>query len=937
MASRGVKSLRRRFDFFTKERVASVDDAKKVDIEEIKLFSSDFKPICCSSGCGRLIFGDEGGYIRVASQNFQISQFKSHSHRIMMLEAIKGSDYLVVLGRQEITPNPCPQCIIKIWSLSSVDAFGQPKCIIRFPIFSDKHKDRPVKSLAASKDCTHIAVGLGDGDVLTFDLFKNKRAPERRLLAKMEAVVTGLHFIHDETGVCLFVVTVNEVRTYFYNQARRMIKLDDRGALEQCSILNADGQLVVAREKAIYFYTTDEPRGFDIFHDEKKMLRTFKNYLIVVTSINIGETNHASLNRCSLTVYDRKNKLIAFKRAFDDVIDIVYEWGKLYVVTRKSVECLVEKNLDEKLNTLFNKNLYQKALDMLLMEDPCSPKVPEYYKRYGDVLYEKHDFDGAIDQYCLTINSSNLVEPSYVIRRFLDAQRIHHLVKYLEALHDAKAASPDHTTLLLNCYTKLKNLSKLDAFIKKDDLEDSKQEERFDVATAIRVCRQAGLHDHALYLSKKHNYHNIHLQILLENAADAREMKDAKSYYSDAIKYIGRLEFFEAEAVMKTHGQVLLDHVREPTIKMLESLCTNYRPEVKSNNTDDYKSSRPEKKEKILRSKPEDFIHVFVKDSRSLESFLEFCVNESTKCDMVVYNTLLECYLRRWKKWLTRDNLAEERKKLHQLIMKLLSHSRAQGRDEMLYDVDHALVLCKMYMFEDGVIRLYEKKDLYINIVEHYMELNEHQKILDTCRKWTKQCQRLWVRALAYFAGKNNCEKEIKEVLTMIPGLLEPLMVCQILARNESISLSVCRDYITQYLQDQQERIHRDLGSISKLKEGITKMRTQIDELTHVATIFQGTQCHSCSNPLELPVVHFLCSHSYHKDCLVDNTNTCPKCNPEYQNVLTKQENMQKKKKKNDTFFEELKMSDDSFKVLAEYISFGVLGGPSLRSGKASL
>eukprot|EP00495_Collosphaeridae_sp_1-RS-2012_P004140 TRINITY_DN3441_c0_g1_i1.p1 TRINITY_DN3441_c0_g1~~TRINITY_DN3441_c0_g1_i1.p1 ORF type:complete len:401 (+),score=55.96 TRINITY_DN3441_c0_g1_i1:150-1205(+) len=350
---------------------------------------------------------------------------------------------------------------------------------------------------------------------------------------------------------------------------------------------------------------------------------------------------------------------------------------------------------------------------------------------------------------------------------------------------------------------------------------------------------------------------------------------------------------------MKTHGQVLLDHVRDPTIKMLESLCTNYSPEVKSNNTDDMKSSKPGK---ILRSKPQDFIHVFVKvkDSRSLEEFLEFCVHESPKCDMVVYNTLLECYLRRWNKWLTRDDLVKEREGLHHKIMKLLTHSRAQGREEMemLYDVDHALVLCKMYMFEDGVIQLYEKKYLYINIVEHYMALNEHQKILDTCRKWSNQCQRLWVRALAYFAGKNNCEKEIKEVLTMIPGLLEPLMVCQILARNESISLSVCRDYITQYLQDQQERIHRDLGSILKLKDEITKMRTQIDELTHVATIFQGTQCHSCSNPLELPVVHFLCSHSYHKDCLVDNRNICPQCSPKYQNALTKQENMTKEKGK---------------------------------------
>jgi hypothetical protein len=50
------------------------------------------------------------------------------------------------------------------------------------------------------------------------------------------------------------------------------------------------------------------------------------------------------------------------------------------------------------------------------------------------------------------------VEPSYVIRKFLDAQRINNLTLYLEALHERHYAGPDHTTLLLNCYTKLKEV-----------------------------------------------------------------------------------------------------------------------------------------------------------------------------------------------------------------------------------------------------------------------------------------------------------------------------------------------------------------------------------------------------------------------------------------------------------------------------------------------
>ena len=53
----------------------------------------------------------------------------------------------------------------------------------------------------------------------------------------------------------------------------------------------------------------------------------------------------------------------------------------------------------------------------------------------------------------------------YIMSQFLDAQKIHNLTKYLQALHKSQLATEEHTTLLLNCYTKLKDVSKLDEFI----------------------------------------------------------------------------------------------------------------------------------------------------------------------------------------------------------------------------------------------------------------------------------------------------------------------------------------------------------------------------------------------------------------------------------------------------------------------------------------
>ena len=81
-------------------------------------------------------------------------------------------------------------------------------------------------------------------------------------------------------------------------------------------------------------------------------------------------------------------------------------------------------------------------------------------------MHNKGDNAAAIENYIKTIGH---LEPSYVIRRFLDAHKIQYLTNYLQALHtDGKGlANEDHTILLLNCYTKLKNTKELDEFILK--------------------------------------------------------------------------------------------------------------------------------------------------------------------------------------------------------------------------------------------------------------------------------------------------------------------------------------------------------------------------------------------------------------------------------------------------------------------------------------
>lgn len=122
--------------------------------------------------------------------------------------------------------------------------------------------------------------------------------------------------------------------------------------------------------------------------------------------------------------------------------------------------------------------------------------------------------------------------------QYLDTQRIHNLIEYLEELHDHGRATVDHTTLLLNCYAKLKDTSKLDSFIK------APGELKFDLETAIAMCRQGGYYEQAAYLATKHGENDMVVDILIE---DSRK-------YAEAVEYIWRLE----PEVVRTFGGFIL-------------------------------------------------------------------------------------------------------------------------------------------------------------------------------------------------------------------------------------------------------------------------------------------------------------------------------------------------------------------------------------------
>ncbi|XP_052690623.1 vacuolar protein sorting-associated protein 11 homolog [Crassostrea angulata] len=895
----------RRFNFFDKEILKDTESDQVYD----KL--KDVNISACVSGRGQLIVGDHEGYVYLINKQLSLNMFKAYEIRVSHLYQLKQHNLLVSIGEDEQGINP----LIKVWNLDKMEK-GGPLCT-RISRAIPNNKATPVTCLVVHENLNWMAVGFENGSVMLFkgDVTRD-RHNKSRIVHETSRPVTALEFRTQGKNIFLFVVTEASVVSINISG-----KQDAKNTLEQfggklggvvMSDHNQDNQLVVARPDAVYFYQSDSRGPCLAFEGEKLRLHWFRNYLIVVgkedkTLPRPVQLGGQTMEMNIVTVYDIQNKFIAYSAPFPDVIDVLSEWGCVYILGGdRKIYQLQEKDTQTKLEMLFKKNNYTLAISLAKSQQYDQEGLIDIFTQYGDHLYSKGDHDGAIDQYIKTIGK---LEASYVIRKFLDAQRIHNLTKYLQALHKQQQATEEHTTLLLNCYTKLKDVNKLDEFIMTKDREVD-----FDVETAIRVCRQAGYFEHALFLAEKHGKHEWYLRIQLE---------DIKQYQR-ALQYISKLEFSEAEKNVKRYGKVLMAEVPQETTELLKRLCTDYRPTDKplvDQNMYDGTVGHIEK------AQAENFIHIFVNNSERLTEFLEHMIRVQPNSPSLLYNSLLELYLHDIVHETDSMKKTERVRKTEELLK----------NPDAKYDLDQAMVLCQMNDFKVGILYLYEKAHLYQQILRYHMEHDDYVNVIETCKKFGQQDSNLWVQALSYFARKeDDCKPQLMEVLSQIDkkNLLPPLLVIQTLAHNSTATLSVVKDYIIRRLQMENDQIAEDERLIKQYREDTDKKRAQIEELKTTAKVFQASKCNICNHPLELPSVHFLCEpHSYHQHCFesyAENDSECPVCAAENRKIMDIIRAQEQSRDLHEQFHNQLQRSQDGFSVVADYFGRGVFNKVTL-------
>ncbi|KAF9215053.1 hypothetical protein BGZ59_002417 [Podila verticillata] len=992
-------ALQRQFNFFDKAEVKDPEDPSKSP----EIFKS-IEPKVATSGRGHMVVADRSGIVHIIDKGLQVESFLAYeSGRVTHIKQLRQRNILVTVGEEDDEVQ-----VIKLWDLDKPDRNKPGPTLERSIRVQQSGNAFPVSALAVLENLSQIAVGLANGTVVLIsgDLMR-ERTTAQKIVHQNDEPITGLGFKEQQRGAFLYIATTAKV--LLYNTVYKSTQtLDEQGGALGCAVLNDNTQeLAIARDEAIYFYSPDGRGPAYAFDGPKTFISFYKSYLVLVSppaipshasrTFGVKETVSAN-DTTKLTIIDTVNKFTAYSATFaQGICSVICEWGSIYIVENGGrVYRLDEMDTSTKLDVLFKKNMYLLAINLAHNQKYDDASISDIIKKYGDHLYNKGDYDGAMGQYVRTIGR---LEPSYVIRKFLDAQRIYNLTSYLQELHSSGLANADHTTLLLNCYTKLKDVKRLDEFIKTDtDLT-------FDLETAIQVCRQAGYHEHAVYLAEKFEEHDLYLTVQID---------DVKQY-DKALAYMRRLGPIEADKNLQKYGKVLLTHLPEQTTQLLVDLCSakltrgpspsptpgNASPAPHGNASSATASPKLNQQAtfspkgrhhdhvKYAPPSPRTFMSLFVDLPSYLITFLEKVsanrwpvasgsatgatlkspttgvrpssvhsnvsnaygrkvgdfndkastsggskVGPSTDQDMeerkAVWNTLLELYLadppRTESELKGSMMVAEMNRRNKERLIKKEKCLKLLNDTEVPYDTNHALVLCHMAGFDEGIVFLYERMKMYTDILRLWIGRDETTKVMECLRKYGPLEPSLYPLTLSYFSSSperlSSATTDLLKVLDHIDqqDLLPPLQVVQALSQTSVATIGMIKKYIGQRIETERKDRIEDQKQIESYRQESEKKRREIEDLKTTARIFQVTKCSACGGSLDLPSVHFLCRHSYHQRCLSDSADReCPKCMVEQRTVADIRRMQEANAERHDLFLSELEDADDGFEVIAKY------------------
>lgn len=937
-----------------------------------------------------MFFATASGEIKEFSPDFLLVQsFQAYEPdwSISHLKYLDGTSLLLSIGiKQGHSPT------VHLWDLKNKS--GKPYLHATVKVTNNSNL-YPLTTFAISSNHSILAFGFADGTViLSRGDIVHDRGSVQRIVYSGNSPITGLEFTESpDSTIMLFCTSINQVFTLPTNgknggKPERILD-KNRGAALGCVTKQddkPDGQLIVARDDEVQFYTRTRRGNSFVFDIPKKFIYSYKQYLIFTTSSDSASSNGGSLVYADVTrllIVDTVNRFIAFNGQIALGLKHIFDqWGCLCALGADGILYkLQEKPLKARLDILMSRNLYDMALQLinfLHADDEDTQLSQKIQRSYGDHLYNEGDYEGAMEHY---ISALNVGQTSQVILKYRDSTHISLLTKYLEALYDTNRATKEHTTLLMNCYAKLKDLDKMTKFIERAVQKDGSNS-LFDFETAIEICRNAGYSSLASYLAAEANDTDLVVNIKLQDLKD----------YKGCLSYIKSLDVNDALRVLILHSRLLLDQFpMETTLVLIQLFTGKFIPEKESTGLDNSDKETQDTRSTLttpvvqsyrafvnymtlsgLREtsststaeengadveiesgptyqppRPRLIFASFVNHPNEFVIFLEACiefyddqgVNPKDMADLV--STLFEMYLNLARQF---SESSEKRKEWQQKAKKLTDTYQGLVHEDTIFLLSHLL------SFHEGELLAREKDAGFeVDLFRSCMAAGDVDGALEVLNKYGNNSSgsELYPLALTFFSSTEERlnrvgQVEFAQILNHIKKqrLMSPLQVVQALSINSVVSIGHIRPYLLEVIQSERNEIERN-SKLTELYQAETKAKKdEIKKMIHDPQAIQYVTCSSCGTPLDLPAVHFACSHSYHQRCLntVDGSNIpglseemsreapqCPTCLPEVDNINAVRQAQQVLSEQNELFQATLDDSEGKFRVVTDFIGRGAL------------
>ena len=726
----------------------------------------------------------------------------------------------------------------------------------------------PAQVCCASPSLNYFAFIAANNEVYVFSAEDKKNA--KPVTKPLDCKVHNM-FVTDAGWV--YLASTERVSAFAVSNPKQTVSVDSSGCRPNFAFMNNEDNLCVLRDGKILTCYRNEGGSFrkttfELPSDDKEPEKVgfAGNYLYVVYPFQIQNAVQ------KIKLIDMKHKLQTLTENLTKHVQFVeLQWGALLILLEDNT-MLIRTEIDDKskIDKLCNCTQFEKAIEMA-NDLHLPPEVAaNIHKLQGDQFYGAQKFDKAIEEYILTLG---FTEPSHVIQKFVEPHHANNLMKYLLQLQEKKLATKQHTTLLFNCYTKIRADGLLESAVKKFVAEANDADTSFDVKTAVDVLKRNGYKGYAEDLAKAYGQHNLYIQLLYET-----------KNYADILNYMATLPGNLVRDNLIEYGSEIMDNFPEGRDKLIEfavRCCTEGIPGAKGN-------------EKIVID-THQLAMIFMNNDDLHFDFLYRVYTSDKRTQKMTpsnWNVLIEMALR----------------SKSDKLMELLKAEDAE------YTNEQVLVYLTAFDHTEGKMLIYEKMGLYAPILQEA----DPEKCLEICQKHGKDDRTLWSDALVKLSRADCDPAVLSRFLEEVQkeDALPFLTILKVMRGAGKHKFSTLLPIVQATFKKEQDLLHEAEHRIEECNRRVTENKAVIHALSTQNYVINQKTCEMCKKPIDSESNHFMCGHSYHKGCLGDAQQFCRLCKDKFVRTLAEKQ----KRIENATKQDSIEASGDGFQFLLDQI-----------------